>query len=206
MSEIYGFYKLKEKTQLIDNLLVTEMNVIEYLEMMIDSEINVDYILNLVNRRVAGLNLTYSDLEKEENLEKLLLYHSAILNLNIQDKVETINEDYEYKIDYSFYIAKFMKFYNYKLNEIYELPFSVFNNLLNHIKVIEAEEDFRNSRVVDNHLLLNSESTKSGYFEFKNSLNNTIKSVIECNLTEKGNLNKFRKIFGLNDLKKEVGE
>jgi len=206
MSEIIGINSILEKSVVIDEIKVNEMTVLHFLKYMneeynLDTEEKLDNIINVIDLvyDCTGVKMELTD----DNVEELLLYYHAILNFLIPDS-KSKESDYTYTLDYSFFIAKVIKWYSYNLEDVYKLPYSVFNTLLNHISVLEAEEDFRMSKVVDNQLNLRSDTTKGNYTAFKNDLSNKIKSVIDFNITEKANIKNWRKFHGIQDIKKAV--
>ena len=203
MGEITGVESILEKSIIIDDIKIKEMSVLHFLKYLNGEYAaeNLESILELVFD-CTGVKI---NLQSEAELEKLLVYFHSILNL-LKSDTETNESDYTYKLDYSFFIAKVMKWYSYSLESVYRLPYSVFSTLLNHITILEAEEDLRMSAVVDNKLHLKNENTKSNYTNFKNSLNEKIKSVINCTITEKANIKKWRQFNGLSDLKKELNK
>ena len=205
MSEIYGVNTILEKSVVIDDVKIKEMRLIHFLKYLnkeydLENLENIENIIELVFE-CSGKRIELAD----ETIEGLLLYFNAILQMIMGDN-ENKEKEYEYTIDYSYFVAKVMKWYSYNLQDVYRLPYSVFNTLLNHITVLEAEEDQRMSRVVDNQLNLKSESTKNNYTSFKDMLNEKIKSVINCTITEKANIKKWRQFNGLSDLKKEINK
>ncbi|MGL5051359.1 MAG: hypothetical protein ACRC6E_12160, partial [Fusobacteriaceae bacterium] len=68
----------------------------------------------------------------------------------------------------------FMSYYNYKYDEVLEVNWFLFNDLLKSADVVKAEENFTNLMIADNHLLVESKD-KMKYMKLYKDLENKIK-------------------------------
>ena len=178
------------------------MTLKHYLEFLDDRFETLTSIIELVNY-CCSLSLQVAELDDNECMLVYFLF-SAILDAQ-KPTGEVEESDYNYQIDYSYNVAKIMRYYNYKLDELYSMPHSVFMTLLNHLKILECEEDRRTmtiSTAVESRDIKNS----NVYSSFISNLNKTISTVINFRKTEKANLKSWRKYIGTASIKERLKE
>ena len=207
MSEIFGIDKVIERRKLIefdDKIFnIREMNVLEYLKYTKDeyNAENIDSLIELVND-CCSTKFNILNIEDKDVYLIVFLFNSVIELQSDKDK-EKIESDYEYNIDYSYYIARFMRYYSYKLEDVYKLSHRVFMELLGHIKAIEAEEDIRVIKI-ENAIKSASNKSSTAYSDFIRMLSDQIKRVINVRMTAKANLRQWRQFNGVNEIKKHL--
>lgn len=207
MSEIFGIDKVIERRKLIefdDKIFnIREMNVLEYLKYTKDeyNTENIDSLIELVND-CCGTKFNILNIEDKDVYLIVFLFNSVI-ELQSDKEKEKIESDYEYNIDYSYYIARFMRYYSYKLEDVYKLSHRVFMELLGHIKAIEAEEDIRVIKI-ENAIKSMGNKSSTVYSDFIRMLSDQIKRVVNVRMTAKANLRQWRQFNGVNELKKHL--
>ena len=201
-NKIIGIDSILEKTIVIDDIKIKEMSVLQFLKLL-RGDYDFEEVNNITDLVFECTGIKIDIYENDENVEKLTLYFNAILQMNNAEKTGKVDNDYNYRIDYSYFIARIMKSYNYKLEEVYRLPYSVFNTLLNHVTALEANADLRMSRVVDNGYSKNQDTQKN-YTSTINRLSEIVKGVIDCTMTDEAEINKWKRRFGTKDIEKAV--
>ena len=205
-NEIFGTDKVLEKIKEVEfdgtTYKIREMTLKHYLEFLDGRYETLTSIIELVNY-CCSLSLRVAKLDDNGCMLVYFLF-SAILDA--QKPTDEVKEsDYNYQIDYSYNVAKIMRYYNYKLNELYSMPHSVFMTLLNHLKILECEEDRRTmtiSTAVESRGIKNS----NVYSSFISNLNKTISTVINFRKTEKANLKAWRQYIGTASIKERLKE
>jgi len=207
-NKIYGIEKVLMKQSKIEyngkEYSIKEMNLKQYLS-FIDGHYNADElekVLALVNE---CCNVTL-ELEKLVDDDYYLIYFlfNAVIDLQMsKDEVE--ESDYNYQIDYSYSVVKVMRYFNYKLEELYDMPHSIFMNILNHLKILECEEDMRKMSI---NTAVESRKIKESnvYSKFVSRLSKSIERVVKIKMTEKANLSKWRQYIGTDAIKKRLDE
>ena len=207
-NKIYGIEKVLMKQSKIEyngkEYSIKEMNLKQYLSFL-DGHYNADElekVLALVNE---CCNVTL-ELEKLVDDDYYLIYFlfNAVIDLQMsKDEVE--ESDYNYQIDYSYSVVKVMRYFNYKLEELYDMPHSIFMNILNHLKILECEEDMRKMSI---NTAIESRKIKESnvYSKFVSRLSKSIERVVKIKMTEKANLSKWRQYIGTDAIKKRLDE
>ena len=138
-----------------------DLKLKDYIEMM-NNDIDDDIAESITEKLIdlAVLDGEKVDPKLLDRKVKLLILKNYI-ELKKSERVETQEERLGIKpkkvtIDFRFMVGKFMRFYNYRLNEVYELTKREFDNMYEVIEVVREDELDQLSNVLDASVLLNT--------------------------------------------------
>lgn len=95
-----------------------------------------------------------------------------------------------------YYISKFMKNYNMSYNDTLNMNWFTFNELLESLRIVHAEEDLRTLSCADNHLRANSKNKDDIMKRYK-ELNEIVSKGIKVkNKNYSENWKKLSQMFG----------
>lgn len=90
------------------------------------------------------------------------------------------------KIDIMYSIAKFMKNFNYKFDEVLNLEWDTFNNLLEPLRVFEEEAHMKQiNTALEINTVKHSKDFKKAYTSLQEAHSDKIKSFIEFDSVER---------------------
>lgn len=88
-----------------------------------------------------------------------------------------------------------MKNFSYRYEEVMEMNWFIFNDLLTSLGIVESDEDFRSLRIADHHLLVNSKEQKK-FKEYYQELTAKMENGIKIKKNVKSDWDRLFKDLG----------
>lgn len=169
----------------------------------------VEYLYNFFDINFKEFLIYIDDMEFTQLFFSDLVSSMHSLLMNFDDKIE-LKETKQIKksgyvikdVDIVYVISKFCNFYNYKYNEVLELPLPLFFDMYSKIEVIVAEQSLEMLDLILSPALLETEKGAKIVSDLKESKKDKLNSIYELELINnaESDLQEIRDFFNQNEV------